>query len=177
VRKCILFAIGGLAFLAGCGNQASNHPAGPKWKGAPYRITLDTREAKPNPAGITIPVIDYNADPESLERRATLVVRFDVSGAKRSQKAQNQPATDQMIMAPTDISGAVGALSAIYMDAADKELAKILGAYCLNGKVKITVALVRSSVSPQAKEGELNSKRLSDWLPVELEFKNPHPKC
>jgi hypothetical protein len=178
VRKGILFAIGGLAFLAGCGGQGAkptNDEA--KWKGAPYRITFDTREAKANPAGITLPVIDFTADPEALERRATLVVRFDATGAKRSQAAEDQSATDQMIMAPTDISGAAGALPASYMDAADRELAKLLGAYCMKGKVKINVALVRSSVSPQAKQAELDEKRLSDWAPIELEFKNPHPRC
>jgi hypothetical protein len=178
VRKGILLAIGGLVFLAGCGGQGSKAPSDEaKWKGAPYRITFDTRDVKPNPAGISIPVIDYTADPEALERRATLVVRFDAAGAKPSQTAQGQPLTDQMIMAPTDISGAAGSLPASYMDAADRGLAKLLAAYCMKGTVKITVALVRSSVSPQAKDAELNDKRLSDWMPIELEFKNPHPKC
>ncbi|HUH63235.1 MAG TPA: hypothetical protein VLZ50_09575 [Terracidiphilus sp.] len=178
MRKGILLAMGGLLFLAGCGGQGTKAPGDEaKWKGAPYRITLDTREQKPNPAGITIPVIDYTADPEALERRATLVVRFDAAGAKRSQAAEDQAATDQMIMAPTDISGAAGALPASYMDSADRGLAKLLAAYCMKGKVKISVALVRSSVKPQAGDAELNDKRLSDWLPIELEFKNPHPKC
>ncbi len=178
MRKGILLIIGGVALLAGCGGQGAKPPSDEaKWKGAPYRISFDTREIKPNPAGISLPVIDYTADPEALERRATLVVHFDTSGAKRSQTAQGQPLTDQMIMAPTDISGAAGVLSATYMDATDRELAKLLGAYCMNGKIKLTVALVRSSISPQAKQAELDSKRLSDWLPIELEFKNPHPRC
>ena len=178
MRKGILFAIGGLVLLAGCGGQGTKPPNDEaKWKGAPYRIAFDTREQKPNPAGITIPVIDYTADPEALERRATLVVRFDAAGAKPSRSAQDQTLTDQMIMAPTDLSGATGALSPMYMDAADKGLAKLLAAYCIKGKVKINLALVRSSVKPQAGDAELNEKRLSDWMPIELEFKNPHPKC
>ncbi len=84
---------------------------------------------------------------------------------------------DQMILHPVDISGAEGSLPADYMDAADKGLATLLGAYCMNGKVKITVALVQSSISPQAGDAELTAKRLSDWLPIEVVFKNPHPKC
>lgn len=175
MRKGMIFAIGGLAFLTGCGatgNKASKDSADSKWKGAPYRITFDTRDLKPNPAGVTIPAIDFTANPEALERRATLVVRLDAAGMK-----QDQPVMNQMIMAPTDISGATGALSASYMDLADKGLAKLLAANCVKGKVKISVALAKSSVSPQPTEAELNNKRLSDWLPIEVEFKNPHPKC
>ena len=51
------------------------------------------------------------------------------------------------------------------------------GAYCMKGKIKLSVAIARSSLSPQADDAELNEKRLSDWLPLEVEFKNPHPKC
>jgi hypothetical protein len=47
----------------------------------------------------------------------------------------------------------------------------------MNGKVKISVVLVRSSLAPQATDAEINQKRLSDWLPVEAMFQNPHPKC
>ncbi len=175
MRKGIILAISGLAFLAGCGNQgdkASNIPATPKWKGAPYRLAFDTKVAKPNPAGVTIPVIKYTANPDSLETRAILVVRFDSSGVKK-----DQPVMDQMIMAPVDISGAEGALPADYMDMANKGLARLLGAYCIKGKVKVSVALARSSLTPQAAEDEVNAKRLSDWLPIEVVFKNPHPKC
>jgi hypothetical protein len=167
--------IGGLAFLAGCGDQGSNAPGipvGPKWKGAPYRIALDAQPAKSNPVGVTIPAIKYKANPDAIETRATLVVRFDASGAKT-----NQPVMDQMIMAPVDISGAEGALPADYMDLADKGLAQLLGAYCMKGKIKLSVAIARSSLSPQAGDAELNAKRLSDWLPMEVEFKNSHPKC
>ena len=86
MRKGIILAIGGLALLAGCGNQgdkASNVPVEPKWKGAPYRIAFDTQAAKPNPAGVTIPAIKYTANPDALEKRAILVVRFDTSGATK----------------------------------------------------------------------------------------------
>jgi hypothetical protein len=175
VRKGFILAVGGLALLAGCANQgdkASNVPAKPKWPGAPYHIAFDTKAAKPNPAGVTIPVIKYTANPEAVEKRATLVVKFDTSGATK-----NGPMANQMIMAPVDISGTEGALPADYMNAADKELSRFLGAYCIKGKIKISVAIARSSLNPQAGDAELDEKRLSDWLPIEVVFKNPHPAC
>ncbi len=175
LKKGIILAISGLAFLAGCGNQgnkASNVPATPKWKGAPYHLALDTKAAKPNPAGVTIPAITYTANPDALETRASLVVRFDASGAKT-----DQPIMDQIMIGPFDISGAEGAVPADNMDLANKGLARLLGAYCMKGKVKVSVALARSSLSPQAGDAEVNEKRLSDWLPIEVVFKNPHPKC
>jgi hypothetical protein len=179
VRKGIILAIGlamgGLVFLAGCksqGNKADGIPVGPKWQGAAYRLAFDTQAAKPNSAGITIPAIKYTANPDALERRVTLVVRFDTSGAKKSG-----PVMDQMIMGAVNISGAEGALPADYMDAANKGLSNMLAAYCMKGKIKVTVALAQSSISSQAGDDELNAKRLSDWLPIELIFKNPHPGC
>ena len=175
MRKGIILAIGGLALLAGCGNQgdkASGIPVTPKWKGAPYHIAFDTQAAKPNPAGVTIPAIKYTANPDALEKRATLVVRFDASGVTKQG-----PIANQMVMPPVDISGTEGALPADYMDLADKELSKYLGAYCVKGKIKITVAIARSSLTNQAGEAELNAKRLSDWMPIEVVFKNPHPHC
>ncbi len=165
-------AIGGLAFLAGCGNQgdkAANIPAIPKWQGAAYHISFDTKAAKPNKTGITIPPIKYSANPDALERRVSLVVRFDTTGAKTDQAVM-----DQMIMAPVDISGAEGTLPADYMDIANKGLSKLLGAYGMKGKIKLSVALARSSISSQASDGEVEAKRLSDWLPAELEFKKGH---
>ncbi|MGO9434225.1 MAG: hypothetical protein ACLPH3_02175 [Terracidiphilus sp.] len=173
-------ALGGLALLAGCGDQgtkAPGIPVGPKWKGAAYRIAFDTKAAMPNPSGLTIPAIHYTANPEALETRATLVVRFDPTGAKSNQPASDQPVNDQMMVGPFDISGAEGAVPADYMDVADKGLARLLGAYCMKGKIKISVALARSSLSPQPGDAEVNTKRLSDWLPIEIVFKNPHPKC
>ena len=175
MRKGIILAIGGLALLVGCKSQADKAagiPVEPKWKGAPYRLAVDAKDAKPNPTGITIPVIKYTANPDALERRATLVVRFDSSGVTKSG-----PVMDQMVMAPIDIGGAEGALPADYMAAADKGLAKILAAYCMKGKIRLSVALARSSLTPQAGDAELNEKRLSDWLPIEVVFKNPHPTC
>jgi hypothetical protein len=175
LKKAIILAIGVLAFMAGCGSQqdkASNVPVTPKWKGAPYRIAFDTQAAKPNPAGVTIPAIKFTANPDALERRASLVVKFDTSGATKQG-----PMANQMIMAPVDISGAEGALPADYMDEADKGLSRFLGAYCIKGKIKISVALARSSLSSQATDDEVETKRLSDWLPIEVVFKNPHPKC
>ena len=177
MKKGIVVAIGALALLAGCdqGNKTANIPVQPKWKGAPYHIEFDAPPAKPNAAGITIPAIKYTANPDALETRASLIVRFDATGAKSTNS--DQPVQDQMILGAIDVKGAEGALPPDYMDLADKGLARLLGAYCMKGKVKINVALVRSSISPQAGDAEVNSKRLSDWLPIELPFKNPHPKC
>jgi hypothetical protein len=164
-----------LAFLAGCGNQgnnASNIPATPKWKGAPYRLAFDTKAAKPNPAAITIPATNFTANPDAPVRRATLVIRYDSSGVKSDKLIINQ-----IILAPFDISGAQGSLPADSMDQADKELAKLLEIYCVKGKVKVSVALAQSSLSPQASDAEINEKRLSDWLPIEVAFKNPKAHC
>jgi len=177
VSKGTLFAVAAVVFLTACGdqgNKTANVPATPKWQGAPYHISFDAAAAKPNPAGVTIPVIKYSANPDALERRISLVVRFDASDVKQNE---DQPAKDQMIMAPVDISGAEGALSADYMDATDKGLAQLLGSYCLKGKIKIAVALAQSSLTPRAGDAEVNSKRVSDWLPIEVVFKNPHPGC
>jgi hypothetical protein len=175
LRKGIMLAIGGLALLAGCGNQgdrASNVPVTPKWKGAPYQIAFDTQAAKPNPAGVTIPAIKYTANPEALEKRAILVVRFDASAVTK-----HGPMMNLMIMAPVDIAGTEGTLPGDYMDMADKDLSRFLGAYCIKGKIGISVALARSSLARQAGDAEVDAKRLSDWLPIEVVFKNPHPKC
>jgi hypothetical protein len=175
VRIGIILAIGALMFLAGCenkGDKSSNVPITPKWKGEPYRIEFDARAPKPNPAGVTIPAIKYTANPDALEKRAILVVRFDTSGVTKQG-----PIANQMVMSAVDISGADGALPADYMDLADKELAKYLGAYCVKGKIKLTVALARSSLTNQAGDAELDAKRLSDWMPIEVVFKNPHPHC
>ncbi len=173
MRKAIIFAIGAMALLAGCGNQgnkAANVPAEPKWKGAPYRISFDTKDAKPNPSGVTIPTIKWTANPDALEKRASLVVQFNTS------KDQNNPTMSQMIVGPVDISGAEGALPADYMDEADKELAQYLAAYKVKGKFKISVALARSSLNGRAGTAEVESKRLSDWLETEVNIKGGHPK-
>jgi hypothetical protein len=175
LRKGIILAIGGLAFLAGCGNQgekASSVPVTPKWKGAAYHLAFETQAAKPKPAGVAIPAIRYTANPDALEKRAVLVVRFDASAATKQG-----PISNQMIMAPVDIAGTEGALPADYLDAADQDLSRFLGSYCVQGKIKISVALAWSSLSRQAGEAEVDAKRLSDWTPIEVVFKNPHPHC
>ena len=158
--------------MAGCGhqgNEAANVPAQPKWQGAPYHLALGDQAMKPNPVGVTLPEIKYTANPDAVERRASLVVRFDASEVKR-----DQPVMDQMIMAPVDIAGAEGALPADYMDAADQGLAKLLTAYGMKGKIKVKVLLARSSISSHAGDEEINSKRLSDWLPIDLDYKGSH---
>jgi hypothetical protein len=172
-----MLAIGGLALLTGCdqGKKASSVSLEPKWKGAAYHIAFDTPPSKPNPAGITIPVVKYEANPDALETRARLVVRFDSSQLTKS--SDNGPMMNQMVGAPVDIHGAEGALPADYMDATNKDLARFFGAYCAKGKIKISLALARSSLSSQPSDAEIDTKRLSDWLPIEVEFKNPHPKC
>ena len=177
MRKGIILAIAGMALLAGCdkGNKATDVSLEPKWKGAPYRIAFDAPPAKPNPAGVTIPAVKFTANPAALETRAVLVVRFDSSVLTKN--TDNGPVMNQMVMAPIDIHGAEGALPADYMESADKDLSRFLGAYCAKGKVKISVAMARSSLNSHPTDAELDTKRLSDWLPLEVDFKNPHPKC
>ncbi|HEY2467909.1 MAG TPA: hypothetical protein VGI45_08705 [Terracidiphilus sp.] len=177
MRKRVLLAIAGLMILSGCdtGNKTANVPVQPKWKGPAYRIAIDTQPTKPNPLGVTIPVIKYTANPEALETRATLVVRFDSSELTNGKS--EGPAMNKMIMAPVDIHGAEGALPKDYMDTGSKDLSRFLGAYCIKGKVKISIALARSSLTSQAGDTEVDQKRLSDWLPIEVAYKNPHPKC
>jgi hypothetical protein len=174
MKKVIVASFAALAVVAGCGNQPTqtNTPPTPKWKGAPYHIAFGAAPTKPNPSGLTLPPIKYSANPDALETRADLVIQFDTSSVKR-----DTPVMDQMIMAPVDISGTDGALSADYVDAASKDLAKMLGSYCMKGNIKMSVALARSSLSITATDEQVDAKRLSDWLPIELVFKNPHPKC
>ena len=174
MRTSAMLLMGGLVFLAGCnaGDNAAKVPAKPKWPGAPYHLSFETKAVKPNSAGVTIPNIKYAGNPAALESRATLVVRFDTSGIKK-----DGPVSNQMVMGAVDIPNAEGSLPAEYMDAADKGLATFLKAYCIHGKVKLTIALARSSLSSHPSDAELTNKRLSDWMPIEVDFKNPHPKC
>lgn len=173
MKKVILLAIGGLTLLAGCGTMGDTDskttPAPAKWK-APYQIEFAAQPAKPNPGAVILPGINYTATSKALERRAALVLRLDVTG-------DTKPARDQMITGPVDIPDASGTLSSGYMDSTDKGLATLLTDACMKGPVKIKVALVRSSIKPDAGDGEIDAKRLSDWLTTEVPFKNPHPKC
>jgi len=177
VTKSIVSMIAACLFLTGCGSgyQPSTVAAASnahQWKGAPYHLAFGAPEAAPHSAGITLPPIQYTANPDMLESRADLVVHFDAPGVH-----QQGPVVDQMIMGPADISGRYGALPAEYLDNASRQLSAVLGSYCTSGKVKISVAITKSSLSLGATEDQINAKRLSDWVPAELEFKNPHPKC
>jgi hypothetical protein len=174
-KEIIVLALGGLALLAGCdmGDKTAKAPAAPKWQGARYHIRFDKPPAKPNPSGITIPTVLFTANPkDEFETRATLVIRFDTSGVEKDKPIQNK-----MIMAPVDIHGGEGSLPADYMDIANRDLSKFMAAYCMKGKVKLNVAMARSSLSNSANDAEVDVKRLSDWLPIEVDFKNPHANC
>jgi hypothetical protein len=175
VRKNIIIVIGGLALLAGCGNQggkAPGIPVEPKWKGPAYRLAFDTKPGKPSAEGITLPAIDFTANPEALENRAVLVMRWDTSGVKTDKLIINQE-----ILAAVNINGASGTLPADYMEMADKGLAQLTSAYCMKGKVKVTVVLARSSLSPQAGDDEIDAKRLSDWVTTEVPITKPKKGC
>jgi hypothetical protein len=176
VRKAILLAIlGAVASLAGCsagGKEAAGIPVTPKWKGPAYRLAFDAKAPKPNPSGVTLPGISFSANPDALEKRATLVVQYDSSGVKTDKLVINQ-----IILAPFDISGANGALSADTMDIADKGLAHLFTTYCIKGKVKVSVMLARSSLNPNPTDSEITDKQLSDWLSTEVVYKNAHSGC
>jgi hypothetical protein len=161
--------------LAGCQNQgdkAPGIPVGPKWKGPTYRIAFDAKEAPPSPEGVSLPALNFTANPDALERRVTLVVRYDSSAVK-----SNKLIVNQFILAPVDVSGAEGSLPADYMEQANKGLAQLAETYCIKGKLKVTVALARSSLSPQAGDSEINDKRLSDWVTTEIVNKKPKKGC
>ncbi len=174
-----MLATGALALLTGCGPQDKNSGIAlkPKFTGPPYHLSLGARPAKPNKSGLTIPPIKYAADPnapsDALTTRAVLVVRIDTS----SLKSKGTMTMDQVIMGAVDIPGTDGALPADYMDAADQGLSTLFQEYCVKGNVKITAALAQSSLSSTAGDGEIDDKRITDWLPIDLVFKNPHPGC
>ena len=174
MRKGLFLAIAGFALLTGCGdmgNPPTNQAAAPKFK-APYHLALTNEAREPGKTGVTLPAIGYTVATKDWERRAALVIRFDASGATKPQ-----PGGDRLIMQPVDIPGSGANLHSDYMNSADKQLAKMLSDRCMNGTVKINLAIVRSSIRPNAEDAEINSKLLSDWLPAEVVFKNPHPKC
>lgn len=170
MRRTIISTIAATVILAGC--QAPPAPPAPKWEGAPYRLTAGAQPDKSNPAGVTLPAIYFTANPDAVERRANLVMRIDTTGLKKPAKE----APDEVLMKPTDISGARGQLSDSYLDDSSKELAKILTFYGLKGNVKVNIALVKSSVMMSAPDAQVDVHRLSDWLPVVVAFKNPHAR-
>lgn len=170
MRKAIFYSIAGLTFLAGC--DASNAPSRTKWEGPPYRITNGAQPARSSAADLALPPIAFTANPDALQTRANLVMRIDTTGVKRPGKI-----IDELLLAPTDISGKQGSLSDSYVNTASTELAKMLGAYCMKGKIKVNVALVKSSIMMSATDAQVDSHRLSDWLVIEVDFQNPHPKC
>ncbi len=174
MNKPILLAIGAGVFLAGCEAGNKEAPGIPvnQWKGPAYRLALDAKPPKPNPSGVTLAYIDFTANPDALERRATLVVRFDSSGVKTDRLVVNQ-----IVLAPFDISGNNGALSADTMDIADKGLAHLFDTYCVKGKVKVSLLLAKSSLNPNPTDSDIDYQRLSDWLSTDVMFKNPHPGC
>jgi hypothetical protein len=171
----VLLAAGGLLLLAGCGNQAKKDagiPVEPKWKGAPYRIALDAKAVKPSPTGVNIPAVMFTANPDDLETRALLVMKFAATPA-----AGQEPDQHLMIGTAVDIHGPEGTLPDDYMDRARKGLSDYLETYCVKGKVDVSVALAKSSLDPHAGIDVVETKRLSDWLPLEIVYKNPHSKC
>jgi hypothetical protein len=174
VRKLFILTLAGSALLAGCGTLGTDVPDKPvpaKWK-APYHIEFQTAAVKPNPSGVALPPINYASLSKAPERRAVMVIRLADTGAK-----SDKPRIDQIIMGPVDIPDPSGALPSAYIESADKGLAKLLGDACLKGQVKVNLALVRSSIKPDADEAEINAKRLTEWLTTDVVYKNPHPKC
>ncbi|MFZ0339845.1 MAG: hypothetical protein WAL45_17575 [Terracidiphilus sp.] len=161
-----------LAFLAGCSTKGPQIQIPPKWQGAAYHLSFGAPPTKPNSAGLTIPPVKWDANPDMLETRADLVVKIDTSTLKTKGTMM-----DEMALGAVDISGAQGQLPATYMDEASTNLSKLLQAYCVKGKVGLSVALTRSSLEMDPTDDQINDKRLSDWTPIQLDFKNPHPKC
>lgn len=172
-KGIFVLLIGGLAFLAGCNQQDTKYAIKlkPKWQGTPYHISFDAPPAKANAAGITIPVVKYTANPDMLERRACLVVRFEPS----AQLTNTQTVMNQVIMGPVDIKGTDGALDPEYMAAADQALARLLDVYKIKGKVKVQVLLARPLLS-SAGESDINQNKLSDWVATDLEYKKGRGK-
>lgn len=170
MRKLLVLAFASLALLAGCkdsGNKAAN-TVPPAWKGAPYHIVFDTAAPK---AGVLMPTVKFTANPDMVEKRAIMVVRFDSSNVKTDKLI-----IDQAILPPTDLTGTEGSVPADYMEMASKSLAQMLDMYKVTGKVKYSVALTRSSLNRSASSQEIHDKMLSDWLPGEVDYKGAKAK-
>ncbi|MGD0736233.1 MAG: hypothetical protein ABR976_13850 [Terracidiphilus sp.] len=172
VKKSIIVAIGAFVLLVGCGKPEPGIPVGPKWKGVPYRASFDTKAAKPSPNGISIPPFKYSANPDALVTRALLVLKVIPSEAP-----DKEPDGHVLVGNAVDIKGSDGALPADYTDRAGKALAQYFDMHCMKGKFDVSVALAQSSLIPTATVAEADNKRLSDWLPLEVTYKNPHSKC
>jgi hypothetical protein len=172
VRKSILVAFGVLLLLVGCGKPDPGIPTGPKWKGVPYRASFDTKAAKPSPNGISIPPIKYSANPDALVTRALLVLKINPSEAP-----DKEPDGHVLVGNAVDIKGRDGGLPEDYTDRAGKALAQYFDMHCMKGKFEVSVALAQSSLIPTASVAEADNKRLSDWMPLEMTYKNPHQKC
>jgi hypothetical protein len=99
-------------------------------------------------------------------------MRFSGPAAK-----DEDPVNHLMVGQAVDIRGEQGNLPADYLDKASKSVQDYLAAHCIQGDVKISVALARSSIKPVPDDAEVDTKRLSDWLPFETVFKKPHLKC
>ena len=170
MKKAVILAFGALLFLVGCKSQANSDTIHlqSQWQGQPYHIAFDTKATKPSPAGITIPDIKYTANPQALENRACLIVRFDPSVVKKSESVMNQ-----IVMGPVDMHGTAGALPADYMEVTDQSLAKLLNVYKVKGKVKVSVMLAMSSISSQPGNDEIAENQLSDWMSTDLVY-TPH---
>ena len=165
MKKYLIAALAAGSLLTGCKSNPAKSDAAvpPQWKGAPYHLALDTAAPKP---GQLIPAIQYTANPDALERRAVLVVRFDSSNVKTDKLL-----IDQVILPPTDVTGAAGTLPPDYVALAGKDLAQMLDMYKVTGKVKYSVLLTRSSLGAQAGADEIQEKALSAWLTGEVTYK------
>ncbi len=172
VKKAMLLAMGAALLLAGCeSKKQATAPAQPKWKGPAYRLAFDTKTPKPNPSGLTLPGIKWTANPDELETRGVLVVRYDSSGVK-----SNNLVIDQVILGATDMQGAEGQFSDDYIALADQGIAHLLDVYKVKGKVKVKVLLTRSSLNPSAGPDEIQNKAISDWVTTEVDYKGGKKK-
>lgn len=167
VKKAMLLAMSAVLLLAGCeSKKQAGIPVTPKWKGPAYRLAFDTKAPQPNPSGLSLPGVKWTANPDELETRGVLVVRYDSSGVK-----SNNLIVDQVILGATDMKGAEGQFSDDYIKLADQGIAHLLDIYKVKGKVKVQVLLTRSSISPSAGPDEIKNKAISDWITTEVDYK------